>query len=189
MSLTEDYAVRLQREQQRWWKRLFDVQAPYRWNLRRLKPGRTLDVGCGVGRNLRHLDGDGVGVDPNEACVRAARAVGLAAFTPEDLDAAEGSFDSLLFAHVLEHMTPDEALGLVRRYLPYLKAGGRVIVFTPQESGYRSDDTHVTFLDFEGLESLAGAAGLAVERSYSFPFPRWMGGLFRYNEFVTVARK
>jgi hypothetical protein len=32
----ESYTKRLQREEGRWWKRLVDVQAPYRWNLRRL---------------------------------------------------------------------------------------------------------------------------------------------------------
>ena len=35
-------------------RRMLPTQAPYRWNLRRLRLGRVLDVGCGVGRNLRN---------------------------------------------------------------------------------------------------------------------------------------
>lgn len=31
--------------------------------------------------------------------------------------------------------------------------------------------------------------GLQVEKSYSFPLPRLAGRLFKYNEFVLVARK
>src|SRR5438477_5904865 len=100
-----DYADRLVSLQQVWWKRLLPVQAPYRWNLRRLKLGSTLDVGCGIGRNLIHLGGDGVGIDHNPSSVAVARAAGLRAFTPEEFlaspFAAPRSFDSLLVAHVL----------------------------------------------------------------------------------------
>src|SRR4051794_27828148 len=76
---TEDaaYAYRLARLETVWWKRWLDVQRPYRWNLRRLEPGFTLDIGCGLGRNLSHLGGDGVGIDHNEESVATARARGL----------------------------------------------------------------------------------------------------------------
>ena len=184
MSLTDAYAQRLKRLQTPLWKRVLDVQAPYRWNLRRLRLGRTLDVGCGVGRNLAHLAGDGVGVDPNAACVAEARASGFEAFAPDELP--PGDFDSILIAHVLEHL--DDPAGLVRSYLPRLKPGGQLILITPQEAGYASDVTHVRFLDFDALREIAVAAGLRVERAFSFPFPRWVGRLFKYNEFVVTAR-
>ena len=74
-----DYAARLQTLEQARWKQLLDVQAPYRWNIRRLELGRTLDVGCGLGRNLAHLDGRGVGVDHNPASIVVA---GSAAWRP-----------------------------------------------------------------------------------------------------------
>ena len=76
-----DYAERLVRLRSVWWKQLIDVQAPYRWNIRRLKPGRTLDVGCGIGRNLRHLFPQAIGVDHNADSVAVARASGLSAYT------------------------------------------------------------------------------------------------------------
>ena len=31
--------------------------------------------------------------------------------------------------------------------------------------------------------------GVETRRQYSFPFPRWVGHFFRYNEFVTVGAK
>lgn len=189
----EAYTARLLGGRSVWWKRLLDVQAPYRWNLRRLRPGFTLDLGCGIGRNLLHLEGHGVGIDHNSASVEVARQRGLHAFTPDEFESnpfnSPERFDSLLLAHVAEHMTRPEAVTLVRRYQPLLKMGGRVIVIAPQESGFRSDPTHVEFLDFAALQEIARDAGLRPTEEYSFPFPRFWGRFFRYNEFVSISRK
>jgi len=185
-----DYALRLQRLEGARWKRLLDVQAPYRWNLRRLALGRTLDVGCGIGRNLANLPGS-VGVDHNSTAVAVARARGLTAYTSEELadaaDVARRSFDSLLLAHVVEHMSEAEAIALVSAYLGYLRPGGRVVCITPQEKGWTTDATHVRFVGYRELDELAAALGLIVQRRLSFPFPRWAGRAFPYNEFVVVA--
>jgi hypothetical protein len=95
---------------------------------------------------------------------------------------------ALLLGHVAEHMSSDSAVEILTTYLPYLKPGGRLVLITPQEAGYRSDSTHVRFVGFEAAEDLAQAAGLRTERRYSFPFPRAVGKMFRFNEFVTIAR-
>lgn len=172
-------------------KRLLPTQAPYRWNLRRLKLGRVLDIGCGLGRNLQNCGPDSVGVDHNPTSVATARERGLTAYTPEELaeaaDCGPGSFDSLLCAHVLEHLDEDVAAGLLAQYLPYVKPGGSVVLITPQEAGYRTDATHVRFIGFEELRAYAAEAGLTTQRTYSFPFPRAAGKVFPYNEFVLVS--
>jgi len=176
------------------WKRLVRVQAPYRWNLRRLDPGFTLDLGCGIGRNLLHLEGNGVGIDHNADSIEIARSRGLRAFTQEEFRMTEfnrpEAFDSMLAAHVLEHMSRAEAVDLLKQYQPLVKQNGQLILITPQEAGFKSDPTHVEFLDFEALQSIAASAGFAVQvRAYSFPFPRALGGIFKHNEFVGLYER
>ncbi len=194
-SVDAAYADRLRTHESVWWKRLLDVQLPYRLHLRRLNLGFVLDVGCGLGRNLTNLGGAGagVGVDPNPDAIEICRSRGLTAFTPDELATSEysapGRFDSLLISHVLEHMSDDAALALITRYLPHVRAGGRAVFITPQEAGFRSDPTHVEFVDLARLEGLGRAAGLRRETGYSFPFPRPVGRWFKYNEFVLIARK
>ncbi|GIH07457.1 hypothetical protein Rhe02_55240 [Rhizocola hellebori] len=187
-----EYAERLQRIGDVWWKRALNVQAPYRAHLRRLNLGYVLDVGCGIGRNLLHLDGNGVGVDHNADAVQRVRALGFTAYTSEEFHRSEhgkpAAFDSLLIAHVLEHVPADVAVELVNEYLPYVKPGGKVVFITPQERGYASDATHVWFVGHPQTTELAGKVGLQVEKQYSFPLPRVAGKVFTYNEFVMVGR-
>lgn len=190
---SQEYADRLVALESVWWKRLLPVQAPYRWNLRRRHLERVLDVGCGVGRNLAHLSAGSLGVDHNPVSVRIARERGLDAVTTAELATSyqlgRESFDSILLAHVVEHLTPEEARALVREYLPYLRPGGRVLFICPQERGYASDPTHVTFTDGEALEMLARDVGLTPSPASSFPLPRRCGKAFVYNEFIVEARK
>ena len=187
------YARRLEQLQQRPIARWFDVQAPYRRNIRRLRPGFVLDVGCGLGRNLDHLDGNGVGIDHNVDSIAVARSRGLTALTPPEFRASEyatpGRFDALLLAHVVEHLSCDDGRGLVAEYVPYLRPSGRVILICPQRAGFRSDATHVTYYDRDGLVDFARECGLRIGavRSFPFPFPRLVGSVFPYNETVVVA--
>lgn len=187
------YTKRLETLENRGWKRLLDVQAPYRWNLRRLDLGFTLDVGCGIGRNLLHLDGHGVGIDHNSESIEVATRRGCTALTSDAFDNSEHAradhFDSLLLAHVVEHMSVDEAIELIGRYLGFIRPGGNVVLIAPQEAGFRSDASHVEFMDFEALETILIRAGADFERSYSFPFPRQFGRVFPHNEFVAIGRR
>jgi 2-polyprenyl-3-methyl-5-hydroxy-6-metoxy-1,4-benzoquinol methylase len=188
-----DYAERLLALEAARWKKLLDVQRPYRWNMRRLELGRVLDVGCGIGRNLLHLGPGSVGVDHNPRSIEVTRSRGLTAFTSAGFHTGRdddlGSFDSMLLAHVVEHMTIDEAGAMVSAYLPYVRPGGKVLFICPQEKGYATDATHVSFTDAEALERLSETLGLNVVRSYSFPFPRIVGKFFAYNEFCVLAVK
>jgi 2-polyprenyl-3-methyl-5-hydroxy-6-metoxy-1,4-benzoquinol methylase len=168
------------------WKRWLNVQAPYQRHLRKYDLGVTLDVGCGIGRNLPTLAPGSRGVDHNADSVQFAQARGLAACTVRDFEKERtyhlGRYDSILFAHVLEHMRRKDAVSIVWRYLPNLKPGGRVLFICPQMRGYKSDRTHVTYLSGDDLVEVAREAGLVPGRPTSFPFPAAAGRVFTYNE-------
>jgi SAM-dependent methyltransferase len=185
------YAERLRRKSGARWKQLLDVQRPYRWNLDRLDLGRTLDVGCGIGRHLEHLPAGSLGVDHNDESIAEAKRRGLDALTGEEWAKSEhnkpSSFDSLLLSHVIEHMSPELGEMVVSAYLPNLKPGGKVLFICPQERGYASDATHERFVDLDGLAALARKMGLTPVRAYSFPLPRVFGRVFTHNEFVLLA--
>lgn len=190
---TSDYAERLEHAQRVWWKRVLPVQLPYQLNLRRQRLGRTLEIGCGIGRNLGTLGPGSLGVDHNVAAVEYARGRGFDAVTVDEFlssdRATPGSFDSILLAHVIEHMDRDDAEALVQSYLPYLRPGGAVFFICPQERAYATDPTHVWFATGADLIELSKAVGLEPGRSWSFPFPRWAGEVFIYNEFCVRATK
>ncbi|HZZ81596.1 MAG TPA: hypothetical protein VFE62_24045 [Gemmataceae bacterium] len=86
-------------------------------------------------------------------------------------------------------MTLSEFVALLNNNLKFVKVGGAVILITPQEAGYRSDPTHVEFIDFDKHSAIFRQTNLNLEKAYSFPFPRLVGRFFRHNEFVSVARK
>ncbi|HVV14492.1 glycosyltransferase [Amycolatopsis sp.] len=189
-----DYTDRLKQLEQPLWKRVLDVQAPYRWNVRRLFGEReVLDVGCGLGRNLAHLAPRGIGVDHNEHSIEVCRERGLTAFTTAEFGESEyaspGRFGGLLAAHLIEHMPRDQAVEVLAGYLDYLAPGARVVFICPQERGYATDSTHVQYTDFDGLADVAERLGLVVERRISFPLPRAAGKLFPYNEFVLITHR
>lgn len=186
------YTERLERYQGARWKQLLDVQAPYRWKLRRLVGQRAvLDVGCGIGRNLANLGPGSVGVDHNAHSVAFCRERGMTAYTVDEFrgsaHAQPRSFDGLLAAHLVEHLDRCSALEVLGSYLPSLRSGAVVVLITPQERGYASDATHVRFCGYPESAELCTTLGLTVRAQSSFPLPRAAGSVFTYNEFVTVA--
>ena len=192
-TLGTNYAQRLATMSEARWKRILNVQAPYGWNVRRVCEGTVLDVGCGIGRNLTHLRGRGTGVDHNVEAVRMAREKGLRAYSDHEFFGAfnpmQDSWDTLLVAHVLEHMDDATADALLSSYLPFIKDEGRLVMVCPQEWAYARDATHLRWVDSARLAAHARTHGFHVVRSYSFPWTRSMGKWAPYGEFVVVAER
>lgn len=185
-----DYTERLTRLSGAHWKQILDVQKPYRWNIRRLQLGPTLDVGCGIGRHLSNLPQGSVGVDHNKESVSIAKKTGHKAYTTDQFfkkEIPKNSFDSMLLAHVLEHMSTSQGKKIIKDYLPFVKKN--IVVICPQEKGFPTDDTHVNFLTHSDIEEILKSLGLIIHKSYSFPFHKRVGKVFTHNETIVVARK
>ena len=86
-------------------------------------------------------------------------------------------------------MTRADAAALVSQWLRHLRPGGKLLLITPQEAGFRSDPSHVEFMDFDALRALLEDVGGEMLRAYSFPFPRIAGRVFPHNEFVVLGRR
>lgn len=173
------------------WRAACHPQRLYQRHVQQLCPGRVLDLGCGVGRHLAHLHPSSVGVDTNRDSLAFASARGLTVLEPDELVASEhgrpSSFDVLLCSHVLEHLSFDDAIGLVARHLVYVRPGGRVVAICPQQRGQRLDPTHVTALPADRLVEVLTGAGAVVDRVSSFPLPSVAGRWFAHNETIVVA--
>lgn len=192
---SSSYADYLTQSEGRRWKHALRSIDPYRWHIRKLVGQRSvLDIGCGAGRNLRFLNQpNAVGIDHNEFVVEACRKAGFNTFTTTEFLAnpnfVHGSFDSLLMSHLLEHLTFDAAVELVKAYLPYLSSAGITIMICPQLKGQSYDSTHVTYFDRDLLAKLCVEAGLEPVLERSFPFPRIAGRWLYFNETIVVARR
>jgi 2-polyprenyl-3-methyl-5-hydroxy-6-metoxy-1,4-benzoquinol methylase len=164
--------------------------------LRRLLPetGRALDVGCGrgqLGQAARALGWEVWGVEQNEqACATAEKRLnGLVRADLTDHDAVRRtlqgrSFDAVILSDVLEHLyDPGDVL---RRYLEWLKPGGRVLISLPNavvwtnrfewavgRVSYRDtgvmDRTHIRFFTFRTARELVQASGCRIEHVSSTP--------------------
>ena len=157
--------------------------------------GKSLDVGCGIGRVLEWLPAGSIGVDHNPTSIALCRFKGLQAYETKDFDKAVNgkeiefaSFDSVVMTHLLEHLTFEEQKLILSKYLAFLKPHGNIFIVTPQELGFSSDSTHVTFTDFEDAKALLEINGITLLSQKSFPFPRVFGRFFKYNEFHTLGK-
>jgi len=166
----------------RWAKHRLD-RAKFRWITGGRPVTSYLDVGCGDGRYLRMMIGQGAdparvhGVELDERAVQAARAGGLNVLQRRIEDAQEfepGSFDLITLFHVIEHVArPDE---VVSRLHSLLRVGGLLALETPnfdcldaQVSGKRfwggyHTPRHWHLFTSASLRQLLIARGFTIER-------------------------
>jgi SAM-dependent methyltransferase len=101
--------------------------------------GKVVDVGSGTGEHvaeLLRLGFDAVGIEPNAQAVAVATARGVPARrgTSEDPGYPPGSFDTIILNQVIEHLV--DPVGAIRTLGGLLKPGGRMIILTPNVSGW-----------------------------------------------------
>lgn len=185
------YTARLNRLGNKKWKILLGTQRPFKAPITNLRLGKTLEIGCGIGRVLQWLP-NSIGVDHNPTSVAAAQARGLTVFTNKEFHLSEfaipKSFDSIMMSHLLEHLTKDERNTIMQEFKEYLIPGGRLVIICPQEAGFCSDSTHIEYLDFKSIKEYGLRHDFVVELAKSNPFPRFFGKVFKYNEFFVVLK-
>jgi SAM-dependent methyltransferase len=156
---------------------------------RRLCVGPTLDFGCGAGDLLALLPPGSAGFDINPHAVAHARARGLeilplgtAEESPDLPGIAAGRFQTLICAHVLEHL--DDPAAMARRLLAAAEAGGirRVVLIVPGRRGFQHDATHRQFVTRERFEreGVLGPPGWRLREISYFP-----GNVRRLGDYLT----
>jgi 2-polyprenyl-3-methyl-5-hydroxy-6-metoxy-1,4-benzoquinol methylase len=148
---------------------------------------RCLDVGCGNGALSAALRTGGAvyvaGIEPDPVAAANARqrldTVVEGGVLDDELPFAEGEFDLILFADVLEHLPDPDAV--LTRCLPLLAPGGNVVVSVPNmrfwlvlgrlamdrweyaDHGVR-DRTHLRIFTRRSLLRMLERHGLEIER-------------------------
>ena len=114
------------------------------------KPGATIDVGCGSGRDVAWLAANGYeasGVDPSEGLLHQARASypGLGfrlAALPELAGVPADGYENVLCETVIMHLDPDEVSPAVRRLFGLLRPSGTLFLSWRVTEGDSLRDKH-----------------------------------------------
>lgn len=156
-----------------WWYR--ERRAVLRAELRRLRPGRALDIGAGGGGNTRVLVEEGweaTATDSSGFAVEVARDRGLRAVQADarDLPIESGSVDLVTALDVLEHIEEDYLA--TEQIARVLRPGGRALITVPCDmalwSAHDEAVGHVRRYNRDSLTGVVEKAGLRVERLWSW---------------------
>jgi len=189
-----DYATEQLRRSRHPLRRL--IKGFYVRNVLRDVTGASIDFGCGAGQLLACLPAGSIGLDINPFLVESLRMKGLNVIHYDaELDRfllaalSENRYSTFIMAHVLEHFA--DAAVILRTLLSSCRrlAVQRFILVLPGWKGYRSDDTHRTFVDRRYLqrEGLLSCEGYALTHIRYFPIDHEaVGRYFVFHELIVV---
>ena len=105
----------------------------------KVKPGRALELGCGLGRNVLYLAEKGFeahGIDVSETAIAEARKSAeqqrvtcnfLAADVRGGMDDMRGQFDFIFDYELLHHIFPADRLKYIENVHRFLKSNGQYL--------------------------------------------------------------
>lgn len=148
------------------------------------------DVGCGRGYALDWLRRKGYtrlhGIDPDAGQIVYAKNLGLQVEQVDDstayLTSRPENFDFVLLMDVLEHVSHERQLPLLRAIHGALRPGGRLLCTVPNANSPAAshwrhfDYTHQLLFTTESLEFVLTQAGFQVPKLQGLEFiapPRW----------------
>lgn len=107
------------------------------------------------------------------------------------LDEIQGSFDLIFAFELIEHLTPEEGLALVKELRTYLSPKGVLLMGTPNlyhPHRYFGDLTHKTPYKYEELGALLRLGGYTRLSFYRVYNDAWLRRLFRVHVGVWLHR-
>ncbi|MCU1497013.1 MAG: type 11 methyltransferase [Acidimicrobiales bacterium] len=165
----QDYRTTFELEGHNWW--FVGMRRTCLGLLRRSgSPERVLDVGCGTGIILEHLDGVGTafGLDQSPIALEFCQQRRLGRLVQgkgEQLPFRDGAFTAVTAFGVIEHIEPDEAA--LREWARVLEPGGQLVLSTSSYawlwSGHDVSNHHVRRYVTGDLDRLLRRVGLEPE--------------------------
>lgn len=172
----QDYRTTYELEDHNWWfvgmRRIgMALLAPAWERPAGTPPPRLLDVGCGTGIVLEHLEpyGPATGLDFSSTALEFCRKRGatrLVRGQGEHLPFADDSFDVVTAFGVVEHIDDDR--GALAEWCRVLKPGGHLVLLTSSYqwlwSGHDVSNHHVRRYLLRHVRELVEGVGLRAER-------------------------
>lgn len=138
--------------------------------------GPVVDLGSGRGFFLEALKErgiEGIGVDSSDEAIRAARALGFECIQADAIAFLGDShgLNGVFASHLIEHLGPTEAEGMIVQASRALAPGGRFVIVTPNMADFRTlselywlDTTHVRPYPPRLITAMMERHGLVVDR-------------------------